>query len=607
MKRPASATQARTKFGTFAITFGIAFALVYTVLERLNWPVFTFMPVGYKVYFGIYRPLRGEGPPMYWYGWIVLAAVSALVIGLIATRVSDQALRRATFFCCVLGALWPAFLTVLRSFGADWQSLDAEFMNSVWAAAVPALIGHSSHHLFRPVPIRAARVDQLVADRADRRTRRPRLLAPAVLRAIATTYPATRQIGSIPAFRREGRMGARRRGGGVDCGNKTMSTCLAIIFGALAVLLLGQASAQTGAPAGSRADLQDAGKPPPLTLRARIPLPGVYGRIDHYGWDSKRGILIVSALGNDTVEIVNSWKRVHTITGLEHPQASLYVPGVDRIVVSSQSGKLRFYDAETYKLLKTLDFGTDADTDNMRYDPLSKKVYVGYGRGSRGALAIVDPTGMERMEEFKLGSHPESFQLERDGPRIFVNLPDQESIGVIDQKTGTVTKWKIPGHGNTHAMALDEANHRLFTAALQPGRFVVIDTEFGRGGGNPPVRARRRRFVVRCRPKADLCAWVRRHRRVPAGRPRPLRRNCACGGRGRSRQHQLSPQEPHPGQLVHVLAQHAVPGRIGDTAVLRRRLTAWPQARRPHDGCLHGSNQSVQAVAVATGTSEASR
>jgi hypothetical protein len=248
------------------------------------------------------------------------------------------------------------------------------------------------------------------------------------------------------------------------------------VIAVLASLVLGQVSAQETVARGAPTDSD---KLLPLALRTRIPLPGVYGRMDHYGWDSKRGVLIVSALGNDTVEIVNSWKRVHTITGLEHPQASLYVPGVDRIVVSNQSGKLRFYDGETYKLLKTLDFGTDADTDNMRYDPLSKKVYVGYGRSSRGALAIVDPAGMERMEEFKLGSHPESFQLEQDGPRIFVNLPDQEAIGVIDQKTGAVTKWKIPGHGNTHAMALDEANHRLFTAALQPGRFTVIDTESG--------------------------------------------------------------------------------------------------------------------------------
>jgi hypothetical protein len=237
---------------------------------------------------------------------------------------------------------------------------------------------------------------------------------------------------------------------------------------------------QTAAPsANSPTGPNDTDSLAPLTLRTVIPLPGVYGRMDHYGWDTKRGILIVSALGNDTVEIVNSWKRVHTIAGLEHPQASLYVPGVDRIVVSSQSGKLRFYDAEAYQLVKTLDFGRNADADNMRYDPPSNKVYVAYGRGSRGALSIIDPSVMEQVAEFKLGSHPESFQLESTGSRIFVNLPDQEAVGVIDRRSGVVTKWRIPAHINTHAMALDEANHRLFTAALQPGRFTVVDTESG--------------------------------------------------------------------------------------------------------------------------------
>jgi hypothetical protein len=248
-----------------------------------------------------------------------------------------------------------------------------------------------------------------------------------------------------------------------------------IVAAALAAIVHGPACAQQSAPQAKEFE-----KTPPLTLRTRIPLPGVYGRLDHYGWDSKRGNLIVSALGNDTIEIVNSWKRVRTITGLEHPQAAVYVPGIDRIAVSSQSGKLRFYDADSYTLIKTLDFGANADTDNMRYDLVSRRIYVGYGDGARGALAVVDPATMERLEEFKLGSHPESFQLERDGPRIFVNLPDQESIGVIEQKTGAVTKWKIPGYTNVHALALDEAGHRLFAASLQPGRLTVVDTESGR-------------------------------------------------------------------------------------------------------------------------------
>ena len=246
----------------------------------------------------------------------------------------------------------------------------------------------------------------------------------------------------------------------------------AIVIGA--TVLLGPAVAQPLAKS------EDADNVPPMTLRTRIPLPGVYGRIDHYGWDSKRGILIVSALGNNTVEIIDQWKRVHSIPGLEHPQGSIYLPEVDRIAVSSQSGKLRFYDAASYALLKTIDFGAGANTDNLRYDATAKLLYIGFGEGNRGALAMVNPATMERLQEYRVGSHPESFQLETNGSRIFVNLPDQESLAIIDRKSAAVTKWQVPRNTNSHTLALDEANGRLFTAALQPGRFAVVDAENGK-------------------------------------------------------------------------------------------------------------------------------
>jgi hypothetical protein len=246
------------------------------------------------------------------------------------------------------------------------------------------------------------------------------------------------------------------------------------LFAASASLVsacLGIADERPTSPAGRTS--------PPVSLRTRIPLPGVYGRIDHYGWDSKRGLLLVAALGNDTVEIIGDWKRRNSIAGLEHPQAVVYLPTVDRIAVSSQSGKLRFYEAANYALVKTLDFGENANVDNMRYDALSQKLYVGYGSGARGSIAVVDPKIMERLQDYTVGSHPEAFQLETGGSRMFVNLPDQGAIGVVDRATGAVTKWKIAGHNNVHAMALDEDNNRLFTASLQPGRFTVVDTNSG--------------------------------------------------------------------------------------------------------------------------------
>jgi hypothetical protein len=135
---PASTVQTSAKFGTFAITFSIAFPLLYTVFERLNWPLVTYHPVLGVLDFG--RQPAGVGPPMFWYGWITLAIPSALVVALAATVISDQWLRRGTVFCCALAVLWPAALGGLRIFIVDWATFDADFLNSVWVAAIPAFV-----------------------------------------------------------------------------------------------------------------------------------------------------------------------------------------------------------------------------------------------------------------------------------------------------------------------------------------------------------------------------------------------------------------------------------------------------------------------------------
>jgi len=36
-------------------------------------------------------------------------------------------------------------------------------------------------------------------------------------------------------------------------------------------------------------------------------------------------------------------------------------------------------------------------------------------------------------EEYKLGAEPESFQLEKSGPNIYVNVPDLKQIVVISR------------------------------------------------------------------------------------------------------------------------------------------------------------------------------
>lgn len=216
----------------------------------------------------------------------------------------------------------------------------------------------------------------------------------------------------------------------------------------------------------------------PLKLEKTIHLPDVQGRIDHMSIDVKGQRLFVSALGNNTVEVIDlkAGKRTNTIPGLQEPQGALYVPGSDRLyVASSKDGTVKIFDATQLKLLKTVDYGDDAD--NLRYDSSRERIYVGFGDGALGEL---DSDG-KKIGAIKLNSHPESFQLEKNSARIYVNLPKSRKIAVLDREKGTVlTTWGTGMSFNNYSMALDEQNHRLFVVTRLPARLLVLDTSSGK-------------------------------------------------------------------------------------------------------------------------------
>ncbi len=217
----------------------------------------------------------------------------------------------------------------------------------------------------------------------------------------------------------------------------------------------------------------------PLVLTGSIPLPEVRGRIDHMAFDPK-GRLFLSALGNNSVEILDlsAGLRSKQIPSVIRPQGVLYWPDMDKLFVGSDEGKLYIYDASTFTLLDSIDFGEDVD--NLRLDAVNKQVYVGYGGKGTGAIAVVDAATNRRLpKEFKLGAHPESFQLESAGPNIYVNVPDLNEIAVINHETSAISHWKMKYESN-FPMALDEPGHRLFVATRSPARLLVYDTTTGR-------------------------------------------------------------------------------------------------------------------------------
>ena len=219
----------------------------------------------------------------------------------------------------------------------------------------------------------------------------------------------------------------------------------------------------------------------PLQLEEQIPVPGVAGRLDHFTADAKRRRLFVSALGNNSLEVIDVFagRVIHSIKGLAEPQGPLYVPAVDKLyVANAEDGTVKVYDGATYTLRKTIDFGSDPD--NMRYDEASKTVFVGFGEDD-GGIGMIDPKTDERVGQvYKTGGHPESFQVEASGGHIFVNVPDAGNVvESFDRKNGAVTKWPLKGLRSNYAMALNEEDHRLFTITRKTPMMVVLNTQTG--------------------------------------------------------------------------------------------------------------------------------
>src|SRR5947209_8651889 len=96
---------------------------------------------------------------------------------------------------------------------------------------------------------------------------------------------------------------------------------------------------------------------PMMELVSTIPMPGVKGRIDHLSADIEGHRLFVAALGNDTVEVIDTRGNKHqSIGGFGEPQGVLYVAGNKRLFVANGSAdRVDVIDANSLQVLKRIE------------------------------------------------------------------------------------------------------------------------------------------------------------------------------------------------------------------------------------------------------------
>ena len=218
---------------------------------------------------------------------------------------------------------------------------------------------------------------------------------------------------------------------------------------------------------------------PALQLEANIPLGDIRGRIDHMAVDLKRGRLFVAALGNGSLADVDlqTQRLERRIDGLPEPQGVGYDPVTDILYVANAGdGSVRLFTGTDLSPAGRIELGSDAD--NIRVDSNAGRVFVGHGDG---ALAAIDAATHEKIASAPLKAHPESFQLDKDTDRVFINVPNAGLIDVVDRTSGKeITSWSTEGRGANFAMALDHVRKNILVAFRRPAEVGVFSSTEGK-------------------------------------------------------------------------------------------------------------------------------
>jgi DNA-binding beta-propeller fold protein YncE len=224
---------------------------------------------------------------------------------------------------------------------------------------------------------------------------------------------------------------------------------------------------------------------PPLRLIATTPMPGFTGDFDHFGLDLKGNRLFLASEDQKTVEVfdLRTGERIHSIKGFGQPLTMAYLAESNRLVVTDggDTDAVELVDCKDYKIVDTLKLGQGMD--HSAYNPLNGYFYVENGGGPDGkthVLTIIDTKSFKKVGEVAglPGRSNEGMVIDRAGKKLYVNLTGTDEVGVIDLNTRQlVAKWALPDAHEAHAIALDEANHRLFTATRKPSQFIVFNTD----------------------------------------------------------------------------------------------------------------------------------
>jgi YVTN family beta-propeller protein len=232
------------------------------------------------------------------------------------------------------------------------------------------------------------------------------------------------------------------------------------------------AAGGAGAAAGAGAGAQT------IQPHASIEIPASKGKFDFLRVDSKRHRLLAAHENDGTADyfdlannkLITRVKVGGAVDTAVDADSKYYYVSVQ------EDQRVAVLDAATLQEVKSVKVG--GPTDAIIYEPKNHMIYVTHDEGAN--VWVIDPATAKVVASIEVPGVPEFMLYDASADRIYLNIKSADTVAVIDPNSNqTVAKWATAPATQPHGMALDSANHRIFSAGAN-GKLAVLDTRTGK-------------------------------------------------------------------------------------------------------------------------------